>query len=73
MRILGVDPGSICTGFGVIDEDRGKLLLIEQGSINTPRGAELADQLCRIHDGLSPLRGARGLTAGPPASGHVWS
>src|SRR5436305_14752612 len=52
MRILGIDPGSICTGFGVIDSDRGKLLLIEQGSINTSRGAELADRLCAIHDGL---------------------
>ena len=52
MRILGVDPGSICTGFGVIDDQRGKLLLIEQGSISTPRGAELADRLWQIHEGL---------------------
>jgi crossover junction endodeoxyribonuclease RuvC len=52
MRILGVDPGSICTGFGVIEENRGKLLLIEQGSISTGRGMELADRLCQIHDGL---------------------
>lgn len=52
MRILGVDPGSITTGFGVIDSERGRLALVEQGSINTPRGAELADRLCRIHDEL---------------------
>ena len=52
MRILGVDPGSICTGFGVIEENRGKLLLIEQGSISTARRAELADRLWEIHDGL---------------------
>ena len=52
MRILGVDPGSITTGFGVIDEDRGRLTLIEQGSIGTIRGAELAERLCQIHQGL---------------------
>ena len=52
MRILGVDPGSICTGFGVIDDHRGKLMLVEQGSISTGRGAELADRLCAIHDGV---------------------
>jgi len=52
MRILGVDPGSISTGFGVIDYDRGRLTLVEQGSIATARGAELADRLCRIHDEL---------------------
>ena len=52
MRILGVDPGSITTGFGVIESDRGKLLLAEQGSIATARNSDLADRLCHIHDGL---------------------
>ena len=52
MRILGVDPGSITTGFGVIDYERGRLTLVEQGSIGTARGSELADRLCRIHDEL---------------------
>ena len=42
MRILGVDPGSVTTGFGVIDYERGRLALVEQGSIGTRRGAELA-------------------------------
>jgi crossover junction endodeoxyribonuclease RuvC len=52
VRILGIDPGSVTTGFGVIDYDRGRLSLVDQGSINTPRGAELADRLTRIHEGL---------------------
>jgi crossover junction endodeoxyribonuclease RuvC len=52
MRILGVDPGSITTGFGVIDSDRGKLVLVEQGSISCGRNAELADRLWRIHEGV---------------------
>ena len=29
MRILGVDPGSVTTGFGVIDYERGRLVLVE--------------------------------------------
>lgn len=49
MRILGVDPGSITTGFGVIDYERGRLALVEQGAIATRRGAELAERLERIH------------------------
>ncbi|HEV7237823.1 MAG TPA: crossover junction endodeoxyribonuclease RuvC [Thermoanaerobaculia bacterium] len=52
MRILGIDPGSITTGFGVIDYERGRLTLVEQGSINTRRGAELSERLGVIHDGL---------------------
>ena len=52
MRILGVDPGSIITGFGVIDYERGRLALVEQGAIGTRRGAELAERLHKIHEEL---------------------
>jgi crossover junction endodeoxyribonuclease RuvC len=52
VRILGVDPGSVTTGFGVIDSERGKLLLVEQGAIHTRRGAELPERLSVIHDTL---------------------
>jgi crossover junction endodeoxyribonuclease RuvC len=50
VRILGIDPGSVTTGFGVIEQVQGRLALIEQGTIGTIRGSELADRLCRIHD-----------------------
>ena len=49
MRILGIDPGSVTTGFGVVDYERGRLALVEQGSIGTRRGAELAERLAEIH------------------------
>jgi crossover junction endodeoxyribonuclease RuvC len=52
MRILGIDPGSITTGYGVIEYDRGKLALVDQGSISGGRGAALADRLARIYEGL---------------------
>ena len=52
MRILGIDPGSITTGFGVVDYDRGRLALVDQGSISTPRGAELPERLAIIHETL---------------------
>jgi crossover junction endodeoxyribonuclease RuvC len=55
VRILGIDPGSITTGFGVIDSERGRLALVEQGSIGTRRGAELADRLAIIHEALCGL------------------
>lgn len=52
MRILGIDPGSLCTGFGVIDYEKGRLALVDQGSINTRRGADLPERLATIHDAL---------------------
>src|SRR6266540_3500138 len=57
MRILGIDPGSITTGYGVIDYDRGRLVLVQQGSISTPRGAELPERLVRIHHGIAEVIG----------------
>ena len=55
MRILGIDPGSVTTGFGVIEYEKGRLALIEQGSITTKRGEELAERLVRIHEGVAAV------------------
>jgi len=55
VRILGVDPGSITTGFGVIDYEKGKLLLVEQGAIGTRRGADLPERLGVIHGGMTEV------------------
>src|SRR3978361_635072 len=55
VRILGVAPGSVHSGCGVIDYDRGRLALVEQGTIATQRGADLADRLCRIHEELTVI------------------
>lgn len=52
MRILGIDPGSITTGVGVIDFDRGRLVLVEHGAITTSRGAAIPERLAQIHIGL---------------------
>jgi crossover junction endodeoxyribonuclease RuvC len=57
VRILGIDPGSITTGFGVIDAERGRLALVEQGSISTTRGAELAARLQTIHEQMTVVIG----------------
>ena len=51
-RILGIDPGSIITGYGVIDSVKGKLHLVEQGQIRTKRGEELSVRLEMIFNGI---------------------
>lgn len=40
MRVLGVDPGSIICGYGVIDYDGNKLTLIEYGIIKAAKKDE---------------------------------
>jgi crossover junction endodeoxyribonuclease RuvC len=53
-RILGLDPGSLRTGFGVIDCVRGELRIVAQGCIATA-GGPLADRLRIIHAKVSEL------------------
>jgi crossover junction endodeoxyribonuclease RuvC len=53
-RILGLDPGSLRTGFGIIDCERGNLRIVAQGCIATS-GGPLADRLRIIHARVAEL------------------
>src|SRR6185436_5569071 len=53
-RILGLDPGSLRTGFGVIDCEAGNLRIVAQGCIATS-GGPLADRLRMIHARVAEL------------------
>jgi crossover junction endodeoxyribonuclease RuvC len=57
MRILGIDPGSVVAGFGVIEHVRGVLSLVEQGTIRMKRDAELPDRLVQLHEELQAVIG----------------
>ena len=47
VRVLGIDPGSQCTGFGVLDATGPRLTYVASGVIRTPHG-EFAARLCEI-------------------------
>jgi crossover junction endodeoxyribonuclease RuvC len=47
LRVLGIDPGSQRTGFGVVDVVGARLTYVASGVIRTQKG-EFADRLCEI-------------------------
>jgi crossover junction endodeoxyribonuclease RuvC len=53
--ILGVDPGSRYTGFGVLQGEGERLLHLASGSIKAGTRPPLESRLCRIFDSLSAL------------------
>ena len=53
--ILGIDPGLATTGFGIINNDRGKLSLIDYGCITTKAGVPRAQRLKQISEELTKL------------------
>ena len=49
MRVLGVDPGSNATGFGLIERKEGVIRHLRHGVIRPPSGQALADRLHFLH------------------------
>jgi crossover junction endodeoxyribonuclease RuvC len=53
MRVLGIDPGSLVTGFGVVEEETNRLRALAWGAIRTTTRQPLGERLQRIYAGLS--------------------
>lgn len=53
-RILGIDPGSRITGFGIIEQVRGRVSYVESGCVRAGNG-EFAARLKTIYDGLRDI------------------
>ena len=49
MIVLGIDPGTASTGYGVVAQRSGRLLALDGGVIETPAGLPLERRLATIH------------------------
>ena len=54
IRVLGIDPGSRVTGYGIIDQDGPRLRYVASGCIRT-EGRRLAARLGMIFDGVNRI------------------
>lgn len=55
MRVLGVDPGSETTGWGVIETEGRKLSLVEFGVVRARPGEEFPARLLKIFNGIEEI------------------
>jgi crossover junction endodeoxyribonuclease RuvC len=55
MRVLGIDPGTAITGYGLVEEVRGDLKLVAFGVIRTPADQPLPGRLQLIYHAVSDL------------------
>lgn len=53
--ILGIDPGSRITGYGLIKEGNRTIEYIDSGCIRTDPDGELSQKLLQIYDGICQL------------------
>lgn len=52
LRIIGIDPGSRITGYGIVDRVGSKLLHVDNGCLTTRAADPLPERLDRIYRGL---------------------
>ena len=55
IRILGLDPGSRATGYGVIDKEGNRLSFVACGVIRVQAKIDFIARLKEIHDGISEV------------------
>lgn len=55
MRIFGIDPGSVRTGYGCVDSDGSRHRLVTCGAIAAPSRLSFPERLLLIHTSLTAL------------------
>src|SRR3712207_6191006 len=53
--VLGIDPGVANTGYGVVAHDRGRLVALDGGVVETAAALEPALRLAEIHARVGAL------------------
>lgn len=54
-RILGIDPGSRITGYGIIESDRGNLSFVACGVVKTNTNFPFANRINEIFEGINEV------------------
>uniref|UniRef100_UPI00102B4EDF crossover junction endodeoxyribonuclease RuvC n=1 Tax=Candidatus Magnetaquicoccus inordinatus TaxID=2496818 RepID=UPI00102B4EDF len=55
MRVIGIDPGTTTTGWGIVESEGNRLQHIADGCIRTQTGASLPDRLGKIFHELTRI------------------
>jgi len=58
MRVLGIDPSSQATGYGILELKEGRTTVLGYGTIKPRRQAALPEKLLEIKGGIDRLIGA---------------
>ena len=53
MRVLGIDPGSLATGYGVVERRGARVVHVAHGTLRPRRGAALPERLAELQRGLA--------------------
>jgi len=52
MRVLGIDPGTLNLGYGVVDEDAGEMVMVDCGVLSQPSRVPVEKRLSSLYKKL---------------------
>lgn len=52
MRILGIDPGTVTMGYGVIESKEGEITLVDYGALSSPARSPIGERLSYLYSEL---------------------
>lgn len=55
MKILGIDPGTATTGFGIVEKKQSKLLSVDYGVISTPKNLDMSNRLLILYEDIKEI------------------
>jgi crossover junction endodeoxyribonuclease RuvC len=55
MKILGIDPGTVVMGYGVIESDGDAISLVDFGAIKVPEKAQIGERLSLLYNELNKV------------------
>jgi crossover junction endodeoxyribonuclease RuvC len=58
MALLGIDPGSLRMGWGLVAQEGGRLTVVDVGILRPPAGMPLPERLALLHAEVSRILGS---------------
>ena len=55
MKILGIDPGTVTMGYGVIESREDEIALVDYGALNCPARSPIGERLSYLYSELSGI------------------
>ncbi len=55
IRVIGIDPGTVHCGYGIVEGFDGKQYYLKADSVNIPRGGSFPERLNRLYTGLEDI------------------
>ena len=52
MRVLGIDPGTVVMGYGVVDSEDDAVTAIDYGTLTPPQRSPIGERLSYLYTGL---------------------